>query len=360
MTAGRHRRATGNSTAQNSRAAFAKAVKSAVMLPRLWLAPLAVDQGTDLLRDHADMLLLDKDGRPQEVTWWDAQTLCPAYGPTIKYSKKLIEKIIGEWGYDGLKLDGQHLNGVAPCYNPAHKHKRPEESVEALQDYWKMVYDTALAINPDAVVELCPCGTSFAFHNSPYTNQVPSSDPLSSWQVRLKGKTLKALMGPSAAFAGDHVELSTGGRDFASSVGIGAVVSTKFTWPADTDKPLDKLPPGGYLLTPQKEKLWRKWIALYRDKMLPTGNYLGGLYDIGFDRPETHVVEKDGALHFAFYADQWSGQLELRGLDKGSYTLTDMFTGKVIGKASAKAPKISTKFKEFLLIEARPSEAQTA
>ena len=29
-----------------------------------------------------------------------------------------------------------------------------------------------------------------------------------SWQVRLKGKTLKALMGPSAAFAGDHVELS--------------------------------------------------------------------------------------------------------------------------------------------------------
>ena len=32
-------------------------------------------------------------------------------------------------------------------------------------------------------------------------NQAPASDPESSWQVRHKGKTLKALMGPSAAFA---------------------------------------------------------------------------------------------------------------------------------------------------------------
>jgi alpha-galactosidase len=333
---------------------FAATIKDAGMLPRLWLAPLAVDQNTDLLRDHADMLLLGKDGKPQEVTWWDAQTLCPAYAPTIEYSKKLIQKIIGDWGYAGLKLDGQHLNGVAPCFNPAHNHKRPEESVEALQEYWKMVFDTALAINPQAVVELCPCGTSFAFHNSPYTNQVPSSDPLSSWQVRLKGKTLKALMGPSAAFAGDHVELSTGGKDFASTIGIGAVVSTKFTWPADTDKPIEKLPPGGYLLTAEKEVLWRKWIALYRDKMLPKGNYLGGLYDIGFDKPETHVVEKNGSLHFAFYADDWNGPIELRGLGNGKYILTDMFTGKAMGSASAAAPRLSASFSKFLLVQATP------
>src|SRR2546423_10496056 len=44
-------------------------------------------------------------------------------------------------------------------------------------------------------------------------------------------RSLKALMGPSAAFAGDHVELSDGGDDFASTAGIGAIVSTKFTWP---------------------------------------------------------------------------------------------------------------------------------
>src|SRR5207247_2492107 len=130
-------------------------------------------------------------------------------------------------------IDGQHLNGVAPCWNPAHEHARPEESVERLQDLWKAVREEAAAINPDAVLEFCPCGTSYAFHNLPHLHQAVGSDPMSSWQVRHKGKAIKALMGASAAFAGDHVELSDGGNDFASTVGVGGVVSTKFTWSSD-------------------------------------------------------------------------------------------------------------------------------
>ncbi|MGH1558107.1 hypothetical protein ACRAWD_10540 [Caulobacter segnis] len=88
------------------------------------------------------------------------------------------------------------MNGVAPCYNPTHKHARPEESVEKLQDFWKLVYDTAREINPEAVVEFCPCGTSYAFHNLPYANQVPASDPLSSWQVRLEGQVAQGADRP--------------------------------------------------------------------------------------------------------------------------------------------------------------------
>src|SRR6202022_2936758 len=103
--------------------------------------------------------------------------------------------------------------------------------VEKLQELWKANYAEAIAIDPEAVIEICPCGTSQAVHNMPYMNQAVASDPLSSWQVRHKGKTIKALMGPSAAYAGDHVELSDRANDFASTVGIGAVVSTKFTWP---------------------------------------------------------------------------------------------------------------------------------
>ena len=118
--------------------------------------------------------------------------------------------------------------------------------------------------------------------------------------MRHKGKTLKALMGPSAAFAGDHVELSDGGDDFASTVGIGAIVSTKFTWPRDP-KPKDS-----FLLTPAREVLWRRWIALYNELQLPRGMYRGELYDIGFDQPEAHVIEKDGRLYYAFYARDFS------------------------------------------------------
>jgi len=323
-------------------------IHGAGLKARLWLAPLAADPGTDLLHEHTDQLLLDKEGAPQFVTWWNALYLCPAYGPVIEQTRALVRKIIGEWGYEGLKLDGQHLNGVAPCYNPAHNHARPEESYEKLQDFWKMVYDTAREINPKAVVEFCPCGTSYAFHTLPYTNQAPASDPLSSWQVRHKGKTLKALMGPTAAYAGDHVELSDGGDDFASTVGIGAVVSTKFTWPEDP-KPKDS-----YLLTAVKEAKWRKWIGIYKDKMLPKGQYRGELYDIGFDRPETHAVEKEGRLYYAFYADSWSGQVELRGLPAGRYRVRDYVEGRDLGQVSASNNKLTVGFERALLLEAIP------
>jgi alpha-galactosidase len=332
--------------------AFASRIKADGMRPRLWLAPLAVDPGTELLRERADMLVLGRDGAAQNVSWWDAYTLCPAYQPTVDYFRGIVRKIIGEWGYDGIKLDGQHLNGVAPCYNPAHNHARPEESFEKLQDFWKALYDEAIAANPEAIMELCPCGDSFAFHNLIGTNNTPASDPTSSWQVRSKGKTFKALMGPSAPYTGDHVELSDGRDDWASTYGIGAIPSTKFTWPKDTAKPSEPLPPGGFVLTPEKEAVWRKWIDLYRANMLSKGRYLGGLYDIGFDKPEGHAIEKDGVLHYAFYAEAWDGPVALRGLGAGSYTLTDGFTGAPLGRASGAEASIKAKFQRFLLVRA--------
>jgi alpha-galactosidase len=328
--------------------ALVKAIKDVGMKPRIWIAPLAAEPGSDLVRDHADLLLTDKVGTAQDVTGWDSLYLCPAYPETIERTKALVRKIMAEWGYEGLKIDGQHLNAVAPCYNPAHNHARPEESVEKLQDFWKAIYEEATAINPDALLEFCPCGTSYAFHSLPYMHQADGSDPLSSWQVRHKGKAIKALMGPSAAYAGDHVELSDDGNDFASSVGIGAVVSTKFTWPRDPKGENE------FLLTAQKEKEWRKWIALYNDKMLPEGRYLGGLYDIGFDKPEAHVIVKDGRYYYAFYAERWNGPVELRGLGDGRYAVADYWTGKAIGPVSATANRISVAFKRFLLLEATP------
>ncbi|HEY6824505.1 MAG TPA: glycoside hydrolase family 36 protein, partial [Steroidobacteraceae bacterium] len=304
-------------------------IRAKELKPRLWFAPLATAPGSDLLHDHTDMLLLDKEGTPQNISWWNCFYLCPAYAPTVEYTQTLVRRFIGDWGFAGLKIDGQHLNGVAPCYNPAHRHARPEESVEKLQDFMHALYSAAVQIDPQAVMELCPCGTAYSFFNFPSMNQAPASDPESSWQVRLKGKTLKALMGASAAFAGDHVELSDGGDDFASTVGIGAIVSTKFTWPRDP-KPKDS-----FLLTPAREALWRKWIALYNERMLPKGTYRGELYDIGFDKPETHVVETAGGLYYGLYARSWSGPVTLRGLAHGRYRLRDYFNDRELGEVSA-------------------------
>ena len=324
-------------------------IRAQSLLPRLWVTPIAAAPGSDLLHDHTDMLLLDRDGAPQIISWWNTFYLCPAYTPTVAYSEALVRRFIGEWGFAGLKIDGQHLNAVAPCYNPVHRHARPEESAEKLQELLHAMYVAALSIDPGAVMEICPCGTCYSFFNFASMNQAPASDPESSWQVRLKGKTLKALMGPSAAFAGDHVELSDGGDDFASTVGIGAIVSTKFTWPKDP-KPRDS-----FLLTPEREVLWRKWIAIYNERLLPKGVYRGGLYDIGFDKPETHVVEKSGRLYYAFYAKSWNGPVKLRGLAPGRYRLRDYFNERDLGEVTPSNAAVQLAFERFLVVEAIPA-----
>lgn len=316
------------------------------MKARLWIAPLAVAPGSDELHDHAELLLLDKDGAVQTVSWWNCFYLCPAHAQTQQRIVALFKKIIGDWGFDGLKIDGQHLNGVAPCFNPRHKHARPEESVEQMADFYRAMFEAAHAANPEAVVEVCPCGTSYAFHNMPWIDQAPASDPLSSWQVRHKGKALKAQMGRWSAYAGDHVELSTGGQDFASSVGVGAVVSTKFTWPEDP-KPKDS-----FLLTPEREQHWRRWIAAHNAKGLSDGSYRGELYDIAFDKPETHVVEKNGVMHYAFYAPTWDGPVTLRGLGPGVWRIRDYVNGRDLGRVDAAKPTLALSFREHLLIEA--------
>jgi alpha-galactosidase len=328
--------------------ALVRDIRAHALKPRLWVAPLAAAPGSDLLHDHTDMLLLDREGAPQNVSWWNSFYLCPAYPKTVDYTVALVQRFIGEWGFAGLKVDGQHLNGVAPCYNPAHKHARPEESVEKLQEFLHAMYLAATRTNPQVVMELCPCGTSYSFFNFASMNQAPASDPESSWQVRLKGKTLKALMGPSAAFAGDHVELSDGGDDFASTVGIGAIVSTKFTWPRDP-KPKDS-----FLLTPEREALWRKWIALYNERLLPQGTYRGELYDIGFDKPEAHVVEKGGRMYYAFYAKSWKGPVTLKGLNESRYRVRDYFNGQDLGEVAAHGAPLQLSFERFALLEAIP------
>ena len=136
----------------------------------------------------------------------------------------------------------------------------------------------------------------------------------------MKRKVYAALC-PDLAYYADHVELSDGGLDFPSQVGVGGVIGTKFTWPKANP---DAKESGGSLLTPEKEELLRKWVPIYTEKMLSKGDYLN-LYDYGFDKPEAHVISRDGAMYYAFYAPSWDGSpITLRGLEPGrSYTVTE-------------------------------------
>jgi alpha-galactosidase len=312
---------------------------------KIWWTPLAADPNSKVLKEHPDSRITRKDGSPQFISWWDAYYLSPTKKHTIEHTRETIHLFMEEWGFDGLKMDGQHMNAVAPD----HSLENPESAPEALPEFFRMIYDEARKINPDAVVENCPCGTCMSYFNMASMNQAVSSDPLSSWQIRHKGKTYKALI-PNTAYYGDHVELSDDASDFASSFGIGAVLGTKFTWPEDNPHANDS-----YLLTPEKEVIWKKWFSLYDDKMLSRESYLGTLYDIGYDLPEAHVIKKGEGMYYAFYADNWNDTLPLRGLDENTtYRVTDYFNEVDLGEITGSDPQLQASFSDFLLLEVRP------
>jgi len=142
----------------------------------------------------------------------------------------------------------------------------------------------------------------------------------------------------------DKSDTARVGQDFATSMGPGGVIGTKFTWPAG---------PQNMQLKGEREKHWQKWFALYNEKMLSKGTYLN-LYDVIYDKPETHVILKDGNLYYAFYANEWKGDIKLLGLEHKKYKVFDYENTIDLGTVEGPVGKISADFKEHLLIECIP------
>ncbi len=336
----------------------------------LWWLPIAVEdgQGKDILdhksyalskvaKDHPEWLIMDQDGKHARVTA-NLAALCPAVPEVQAYYKHLTEKFIRDWNFDGHKLDFSYT--VPPCYNPGHHHKSPDESTQAVGEIYRTIFQTTRALKPESVTQSCPCGTPPSMAWLPFIDQAVTADPVGSRQVRLRTKMYKALLGPQAAVYGDHVELTrvlganTGneidvGQDFASSVGTGAVLGTKFTWP-DYGPKLKTV-----YLTPEKEVHWKKWIDIYNAKMLSRGTFRN-LYSYGVDFPEGYAIEKDGKMYYAFFAatekDSWKGTLELRGLAPGHFSVLDYEHGKNLGTVDASVPNLpGVEFTDHLLLE---------
>jgi len=343
---------------------------------QLWWLPLAVEDGgpgyeshaygvSEVVKEHPDWLILDKNGKPAKMTR-NLATLCPAVPEVREYYKQLTQKFIKDWDFDGHKLD--NIYSVPMCFNPKHHHKSPMDSVYAMGDIYKTIFDTTRALKPDSVTQSCPCGTPPSIAWLRYLDQAVTADPVGSVQVRQRVKMYKALLGPNSAVYGDHVELTrianpNGnekdlGSDFASTVGTGGVVGTKFAWPDYGPKLSD------VYLTAQKDAYWKKWIGVYNDKMLSRGTFRN-LYVYGYDFPEGYAIEKDGAMYYAFFAPEptnkpgakpatsapWSGEIELRGLAPGNYRVTDYVNGKDLGTVTAPDAKLNATFADHLLLE---------
>lgn len=337
------------------------------MYAQIWWLPIGVEDGqgrwpshkyavAQVVKDHPDWLILDKNGKHARMTR-NLAALCPALPEVQQYHKQLTEKFIKEWGFDGHKLD--NIYTVPACYNPKHKHKSPNDSINAMGEVYKQIFETTRALKPESVTQSCPCGTTPSIAWLPYMDQAVTADPVGGEQVRRRIKWYKALLGPEAAVYGDHVELSEmsrvgngdwdeHGRDFASTVGTGGVVGTKFTWPINNPKFMK------VALTPDKEQHWAKWISVYNEKKLSRGEFRN-LYVLGYDFPEGYAIAKDGKMYYAFFTKDpqtpYKGEIELRGLDRGKYRVFDYVNNREMGTVDASSPKMQAQFTGSLLVE---------
>ncbi len=347
--------------------AMNKQIHDAGALSQIWWYPLCVEDGvggwdaqtygmSKTIRSFDHWLVLNADGSVARNNRGLAM-ICPGLLKVRKYTADLTSKFIGDWDFDGHKLD--NIYTMPPCYNPDHKHADPQESVRGFAEVYRQIFEITRQIKPYSVTQICPCGSTLTHTLIPATDQTVTADPTSSAQIRQRIKFYKALMGERSAVFADHVELSDGGVDFASCFGTGGVLATKFVHPlSDSLKTRLK---EYWPLTEANELLWKKWFELAQGHSLANGEYLN-LYDLAFDFPEAHAIRKDGEMYYSFFChtlnEKYTGEIELRGLDKTkTYRVLDYINDRALGEITGTNPRLKIEMQGTLLLKVTPVEA---
>jgi alpha-galactosidase len=324
----------------------------------LWWVPGYADSFSTLVTKNPEWLIMNEDG-----ILHPSYGLCPAYAPVQDYYQKLVRKFVADYRLDGFKLDFREINSAPPCYNPAHRHRDPRESYYSSPVLFQNICLTAKALNSRILLEYCSCGIPPNIFHLPYANLAVTSDPNIS-QITNRIKMYKALMGDNFPVLEEYCGVLAG-PVYQLVIGTGGVPGTFSTF-------LD-----AYHV---------KWLEIYGKYKLSTGRYLN-LYDIGFDYPEAHVIQKDDRLYYAFFTHPWkqmetpllfrfgdefdqrnegkaeiefprdsfSGQVELRGLDPAKqYRIVDYENDGEMGTISGKKPILQVSFGNYLLLELTP------
>ena len=62
-------------------------------------------------------------------------------------------------------------------------------------------------------------------------------------------------------------------------------------------------------------------------------------------------------MYYTFYAPEFEGTVQLRGLGKGPYRVRDLFNGVDLGVVDAQANTLQVAFTRFLFVQATPEVA---
>lgn len=100
----------------NGVAPLAAEIKSAGLIPGLWLAPFILHPEADVIRQHPDWLLRDEKGRPVRAGYnWNTFTraLDLTVPAALDYAARAVATAVHEWGFPYLKLDFLYAGGLA-------------------------------------------------------------------------------------------------------------------------------------------------------------------------------------------------------------------------------------------------------
>jgi len=333
----------------------------------LWWVPGIA--GPKLAKKHPEWLIRDRDGKPVKTPWPGSYHLCPTLPQVREYTRRLVDKFVVEWGFDGFKLDGVYT--CPPCYNRLQRHRPAEASTEAYPDLFRVIYERVQKARPggDFILGFCPCGHFANFWCLNWINRPVTADPPGrNLTTRRRIRAYKALLGPYSAVDNDFHE--TYNDYFPAEITAGGIPSTKFT-----------------ILSDYELSEFKKWYEIYRKTRLSAGKYLA-LYDIAYDKPETYSISRGDTLYYAMFTENakgldnlpwdagsvakrkkmmsefWEGisrrkparyDIELRGLKPNAvYRVVDYENGRELFRGKAPIVIEDVPIRDHLLLRAEP------
>jgi hypothetical protein len=133
--------------------AMADRIKSLGLVPGIWLMPFSGSKEDPWYADKQDLFAKGEDGKPHESAW-GGTALDMTNPKALAYLRDGIHRIVKEWGYTYLKLDGLASGAaVHHCYvNDVYKEDKfgdavlfnPEKTnIEGYRDGLRIIRDTA-------------------------------------------------------------------------------------------------------------------------------------------------------------------------------------------------------------------------
>ena len=110
---------------------IAEEIHKSDMLAGLWLAPFVCEKDSDIFRTRGEWLLKDKSGEPVPAGCnWSGAYVLDFYNEDVRnYLRKVFDTILGEWGFDLVKLDFLY----AVCEIPQQGRSRGQIMCEAME-----------------------------------------------------------------------------------------------------------------------------------------------------------------------------------------------------------------------------------